>query len=313
MRACRFSRTPSRSCERGCHDPDGSCRDSREPAVLSGLAAYTGPAMVLYGEYDIFGTSADVVRRRLPHAVQVSLRFRSPALAAEPGPATAMFCAASTLRTGSPLPDPDRNVARSASYPRIRGGTRVGRVLPAGDGVPAALGPRMSGLALPGGSCGRGTHRRVGAAAERGRWSGCLRAGAPPLGPGGRRRRSRGPFHPGRPRHCDDRLRCAAAPSGSAAGAARRRAGLRERRDSAGGARLAGRPRAGQRTGNVAGGRHVCHSCCPRGGLPHARPGTAGPRGVRRQRPRPYEGRRWGAQSRRDRPLTGDAPDVADW
>jgi pimeloyl-ACP methyl ester carboxylesterase len=73
MRACRFSRTPSRSCERGCHDPDGSCHDSREPAVLSGLAAYTGPAMVLYGEYDIFGTSADVVRRRLPHAVQVTL------------------------------------------------------------------------------------------------------------------------------------------------------------------------------------------------------------------------------------------------
>lgn len=47
---------------------------SREdPALLTGLAAYTGPAMVLYGEHDIFGTSADVVRLRLPQAWQVTL------------------------------------------------------------------------------------------------------------------------------------------------------------------------------------------------------------------------------------------------
>ncbi len=48
---------------------------SREhPAVLDGLARYAGPAMILYGEYDIFGTSADVVRHRLPGAVQVTLK-----------------------------------------------------------------------------------------------------------------------------------------------------------------------------------------------------------------------------------------------
>lgn len=47
---------------------------SREdPALLTGLAAYTGPAMVLYGEHDIFGTSAGVVRLRLPQALQVTL------------------------------------------------------------------------------------------------------------------------------------------------------------------------------------------------------------------------------------------------
>ena len=68
-------------------DPDqrwlaGCCADamirtdravSREdPAVLDGLAAYAGPVMVLYGEHDIFGASADVVRR-LPQAAQVTL------------------------------------------------------------------------------------------------------------------------------------------------------------------------------------------------------------------------------------------------
>jgi pimeloyl-ACP methyl ester carboxylesterase len=41
--------------------------------VLSGLSAYAGPAMVVYGEHDIFGPSADIVRNRLPHAVQVML------------------------------------------------------------------------------------------------------------------------------------------------------------------------------------------------------------------------------------------------
>ncbi len=42
--------------------------------MLSGLRAYTGPAMVIYGEHDIFGTSAGIVRHRLPNAVQVTLR-----------------------------------------------------------------------------------------------------------------------------------------------------------------------------------------------------------------------------------------------
>lgn len=47
---------------------------SREdPHVLSGLSAYAGPAMVVYGEHDIFGPSADIVRNRLPRAVQVML------------------------------------------------------------------------------------------------------------------------------------------------------------------------------------------------------------------------------------------------
>jgi pimeloyl-ACP methyl ester carboxylesterase len=48
---------------------------SREdPALLTGLAAYAGPAMVVYGEHDIFGTSADVVQRRLPQALQVTVQ-----------------------------------------------------------------------------------------------------------------------------------------------------------------------------------------------------------------------------------------------
>jgi proline iminopeptidase len=47
---------------------------SREdPALLSGLASYAGPVLVLYGQYDIFGTSTDVVRRRFPQALQVTL------------------------------------------------------------------------------------------------------------------------------------------------------------------------------------------------------------------------------------------------
>jgi proline iminopeptidase len=45
----------------------------QDPALLSGLATYAGPAMVLYGAYDIFGTSAGIVRRRLPQALQVTL------------------------------------------------------------------------------------------------------------------------------------------------------------------------------------------------------------------------------------------------
>jgi pimeloyl-ACP methyl ester carboxylesterase len=47
---------------------------SREnPTVLSGLPAYAGPAMVVCGEHDIFGTAAEVVRTRLPRAAQVTL------------------------------------------------------------------------------------------------------------------------------------------------------------------------------------------------------------------------------------------------
>jgi len=45
----------------------------QDPALLNALATYAGPAMVVYGEHDIFGTSADVVRRRLPQALQVTL------------------------------------------------------------------------------------------------------------------------------------------------------------------------------------------------------------------------------------------------
>jgi pimeloyl-ACP methyl ester carboxylesterase len=41
--------------------------------VLRGLSAQTCPVMVVYGEHDILGTSADIVRHRLPHALQVTL------------------------------------------------------------------------------------------------------------------------------------------------------------------------------------------------------------------------------------------------
>jgi hypothetical protein len=63
---------PDEQWLRGCW-ADAMIRTDRavsreDPALLSGLAAYAGPAMVLYGEYDIFGTSAGIVRRRLPHS-----------------------------------------------------------------------------------------------------------------------------------------------------------------------------------------------------------------------------------------------------
>lgn len=41
--------------------------------VLDCLSSYRGRALVLYGEYDIFGTSTTIVRRRFPHADQVIL------------------------------------------------------------------------------------------------------------------------------------------------------------------------------------------------------------------------------------------------
>jgi proline iminopeptidase len=46
----------------------------QDPALLNGLTAYAGPVMIVYGEHDIFGTSADIVRRRLPRALQVTLK-----------------------------------------------------------------------------------------------------------------------------------------------------------------------------------------------------------------------------------------------
>ena len=41
--------------------------------VLAGIDDCTAPAMVLYGEHDIFGDAAQIVRHRLPHAEQVTL------------------------------------------------------------------------------------------------------------------------------------------------------------------------------------------------------------------------------------------------
>lgn len=68
---------------------------SREdPSVLSGLPAYAGPAMVIYGEHDIFGTSTDIVRCRLPHAQQITLRGSGHLhwLQDEPGYRAALRC-----------------------------------------------------------------------------------------------------------------------------------------------------------------------------------------------------------------------------
>jgi proline iminopeptidase len=41
--------------------------------ALEGLSSYEGPALVLYGTYDIFGDASQIVRRRIPQAVQVTL------------------------------------------------------------------------------------------------------------------------------------------------------------------------------------------------------------------------------------------------
>jgi len=45
-----------------------------QPGTLNGVSGYEGPALVLYGAYDIFSpAAAEIVRRRLPRAVQVTL------------------------------------------------------------------------------------------------------------------------------------------------------------------------------------------------------------------------------------------------
>ena len=44
-----------------------------QPETLEGVSSYEGPVLVLYGAYDIFGDATEIVRRRLPAAVQVTL------------------------------------------------------------------------------------------------------------------------------------------------------------------------------------------------------------------------------------------------
>lgn len=47
---------------------------SREqPALLENLRGFDAPALVLYGEHDIFGPAAETVRRRLPAAMHITL------------------------------------------------------------------------------------------------------------------------------------------------------------------------------------------------------------------------------------------------
>ncbi len=46
---------------------------SERPDVLAGLSRYTGPVLILYGSYDIFGAATDIVRRRFPNTVQMTL------------------------------------------------------------------------------------------------------------------------------------------------------------------------------------------------------------------------------------------------
>lgn len=42
--------------------------------VLEGLSEYAGPVIVIYGAYDIFDQSINIVRKRFPEAVQVTLK-----------------------------------------------------------------------------------------------------------------------------------------------------------------------------------------------------------------------------------------------
>jgi proline iminopeptidase len=44
------------------------------PEKLGGASSYEGPVLVLYGAFDIFGDGAGIVRRRFPHAIQVTLQ-----------------------------------------------------------------------------------------------------------------------------------------------------------------------------------------------------------------------------------------------
>lgn len=86
-----------------------------DPNVLRGLSAQTCPVMVVYGEHDIFGTSADIVRHRLPHALQVTLHGSGHLhwLQGEcrASPLTGKPCAISTPPTAKPSPDRGRYAA----------------------------------------------------------------------------------------------------------------------------------------------------------------------------------------------------------
>ena len=42
--------------------------------MLPGFPGYDGPVLVLYGADDIFGAGTEIVRRRFPHATQVTLQ-----------------------------------------------------------------------------------------------------------------------------------------------------------------------------------------------------------------------------------------------
>jgi pimeloyl-ACP methyl ester carboxylesterase len=42
--------------------------------ALKAASSYEGPVLVLYGADDIFGDGTEIVRRRFPHAIQVTLQ-----------------------------------------------------------------------------------------------------------------------------------------------------------------------------------------------------------------------------------------------
>ena len=68
---------PDPSWLRGC-SVEAMLKTDREvskelPDALEGLSSYKGPVLVLYGAYDIFGDATEIVRRRIPKAVQVTL------------------------------------------------------------------------------------------------------------------------------------------------------------------------------------------------------------------------------------------------
>ncbi len=61
---------------------ESACRDGRydlaayreHPDALKGAPGYDGPVLVLYGADDIFADGTEIVRRRFPHATQVTLQ-----------------------------------------------------------------------------------------------------------------------------------------------------------------------------------------------------------------------------------------------
>ncbi|MGO8687083.1 MAG: alpha/beta fold hydrolase [Candidatus Dormibacteria bacterium] len=74
----RTAPDPDRSWLDGC-SPQAMIRTDRALAragasVLASPSGYAGPVLVLYGEDDIFGASAGIVRRRFPAATQVTLQ-----------------------------------------------------------------------------------------------------------------------------------------------------------------------------------------------------------------------------------------------